>query len=73
MPRLVRLIRTLWDATDAYRSVYMSSAANLEHMTAEHREMVAAMRDRNSARVIELQAEHRENAVANVARALQAR
>lgn len=73
MPRLVRLIRTLWDATDAYRSVYMSSPSNLDHMTAEHHAMVAAMRDGDTARVIALQAEHRENAVANVARALQSR
>lgn len=68
MPRLVRIIRTLWDATDAYRSVYMASAINLEHMNAEHEEMLKALRLRDGALSIQLQAEHRENSVAAVSK-----
>ena len=73
MPRLVRLIATLWDATDAYRSVYMSTPANLGHMTREHAEMVVALRRRDAAAVIALQAEHRENSVAAVTKSLSPR
>ena len=68
MPRLVRIIRTLWDATDAYRSVYMASAINVEHMNAEHEEMLKALRLRDGALSIRLQAEHRENSVAAVSK-----
>ena len=68
MPRLVRIIRTLWDATDAYRSVYMASTINVEHMNAEHEEMLNALRLRDGALSIQLQAEHRENSVAAVSK-----
>ena len=71
MPRLVRLIRTLWDATDAYRGVYMADEANLEQMNREHQQMLTALAARNTADVVRLQAEHRENAVSAVAKVIQ--
>lgn len=70
MPRLVRIIRTLWDATDAYRSVYMASTINLEHMNAEHGEMLEALRTRDVELSIRLQAEHRENSVTAVSKVI---
>lgn len=70
MPRLVRMIAQLWDATDAYRAVYMSSPSNLAHMAREHSQMVQALRDRNALRVVALQAEHRENSVTEVTKSL---
>lgn len=70
MPRLARLIRTLWDATDAYRSVYMSTPANLEVMTREHRQMLRAIAERDAAALVALQSEHRENTVSEVGRAI---
>ncbi len=66
MPRLVRLIRNQWDATDAYRSVYFAAPTNLEHMNAEHSQMMKALRARNVAEAIRLQSEHRENSVSVV-------
>ena len=36
MPRLIRMVRTLWDATDAYRAVYYNSGDNRERVRAEH-------------------------------------
>lgn len=66
MPRLSRMIRTLWDATDSYRSVYMSTAGNLRQMNAEHRQMVTALAARDCDAMVRLQAEHRENAVTAV-------
>lgn len=70
MPRLVRIIRTLWDATDAYRSVYMASTINLDHMNSEHVEMLNALRTRDVALSIRLQAEHRENSVTAVSKVI---
>jgi len=70
MPRLVRIIRTLWDATDAYRSVYMANAVNVEHMNAEHLEMLKALQARDVALSIRLQAEHRENSVSAVSKVI---
>lgn len=66
MPRLVRLIRLLWDATDAYRSVYFMEAANLERINAEHREMMTALRARDAGRLVAVQAGHRDRSAAAV-------
>jgi len=70
LPRLVRLIRTLWDATDAYRGVYFASPANLREMEQEHREMIAALKSRDVDRIIELQAIHRQNSVSAVSQVI---
>jgi DNA-binding GntR family transcriptional regulator len=44
MPRLVRIIGTLWDSTDAYRSLYYAGEENRRHVLAEHRAALAALR-----------------------------
>jgi len=65
-PRLSRLIRQLWDSTDVYRTVYFHDPANRERVTAEHRSMVRALRDRKTDDLVRLQADHRANAVSSV-------
>lgn len=70
MPRLVRMIRTLWDATDAYRSVYMANSSNLDHMNTEHEAMVATLRAGDVQKFIELQEAHRENSVSAVSKVI---
>lgn len=70
MPRLVRMIRTLWDATDAYRSVYMANTSNLDHMNHEHEEMVSTLRAGDVQKFIALQAAHRENSVSAVSKVI---
>ena len=70
MPRLVRIIRTLWDATDAYRSVYMANASNVDLMNAEHVDILTALRARDVARSVALQAAHRENSVVAVSKVI---
>jgi len=67
MPRLVRMIRMLWDATDAYRAVYFHDAVNLERVNAEHRQMMQALRDRDPVRLVAVQAQHRQHSAAAVA------
>lgn len=63
MPRLVRLIRVLWDATDAYRSMYYAEETNRLHVNREHREMLAALTDKDSDSLIKLHSAHRNRAV----------
>ncbi len=63
MPRLTRLVRVLWDATDAYRALYYSSTENRERVHHEHHAIIAAIRTRKSDDVIRLWDEHRNGAV----------
>lgn len=70
MPRLVRMIRTLWDATDAYRGVYFAAPTNLNHMNAEHRQMLESLKKRDIKKTIEFQTMHRENAVSAVSQVI---
>jgi len=66
MPRLVRLLRQLWDATDVYRAVYFTQAANRERILLEHDEILSALMARSVARSIRWHDTHRENSVASV-------
>ncbi len=70
MPRLVRMIRNQWDATDAYRGVYFATSANLTHMNTEHRHMISALIARDVETAIAQQAAHRENSVNVVSQAI---
>lgn len=66
MPRLSRLLRQLWDATDAYRALYYQGSRNREQVMAEHEQMVQALRRRDAALVIALHDVHRSHSVAAV-------
>jgi DNA-binding GntR family transcriptional regulator len=71
MPRLIRLLHQLWDATDAYRSVYFSDHANREHVAVEHRAMLAAVRAGDADALIGEQNAHRARAVSAVRTVMQ--
>ena len=64
LPRLVWLIRLLWDATEVYRSVYYNEAHNREMVDSEHRALVAAIRAGDAATALVVLTEHREHAIA---------
>ncbi|GAB3908903.1 hypothetical protein GCM10029964_109500 [Kibdelosporangium lantanae] len=64
MPRLTRLVRTLWDATDAYRARYYGSVDSRDRVHHEHRAMLAAIRSGDADEVVRLWDEHRAGAVA---------
>ncbi|MGW4474723.1 GntR family transcriptional regulator [Nonomuraea sp. NPDC004354] len=64
MPRLVRLIRTLWDTTDAYRSMYYGDGGNRERVVSEHRAVLGALRAADADAAVRLLDEHRAHAVA---------
>lgn len=63
MSRLVRIIQSLWNTTDAYRSVYYNSPTNRERVEQEHREIVEAVLHRDAEWLIQALAEHRAHAV----------
>ncbi|MGW2205025.1 GntR family transcriptional regulator [Streptomyces sp. NPDC001774] len=64
MPRLVRLITTLWDATDAYRSLYYTEVPHRESAVREHRAVISAVRNGDEEAVVRGLDEHRAHAVA---------
>lgn len=66
MPRLSRLLRQLWEATDAYRAVYFQAGENRRRVAREHAAMLAALRARDAEAVVRLHDEHREHSVAAV-------
>lgn len=70
LPRLTRLIRQLWDATDAYRSVYFAEPVNRLQVEREHRFILEALRERDIPRSIALLNTHRDHAVKRVSRVL---
>lgn len=66
MPRLTRLVRQLWDATDPYRSLYYAEEVNRKTVDREHRDIVAAAQARDIDRVVALLDEHREHAISKL-------
>ena len=64
LPRLVRLIGLLWDATEVYRSVYYNDEHNRGIVEAEHRAVVAAVRAGDAAAALLVLAAHRGHAIA---------
>lgn len=63
MPRLIRLIGTLWDATDAYRSLYYVEAPNRERVVHEHQAVLDALRDGDAEAAVRWLDKHRAHAV----------
>lgn len=66
LPRLVRMIRTLWDSTDAYRSVYYGEEANRRRVVEEHRAVLDLLRRRDADAVVRTLAAHRAHAVTTI-------
>lgn len=64
MPRLIRLVATLWDSTDAYRSLYYAEAGHRDLAVREHRAVIAALRDGDADTAVRRLDEHRTHAVA---------
>lgn len=63
MPRLLRIVRTLWDATDAYRAVYYNSDANRARVREEHDAILRAATARDAAALVAELTAHREHAI----------
>ncbi len=70
MPRLLKLIRVLWDATDAYRSLYYSESKHREAVHDEHRKVLESVRQGDAEEAVALLRRHRQRAVETLAQVL---
>ncbi|MEX2547586.1 MAG: GntR family transcriptional regulator [Chloroflexota bacterium] len=61
MPRMAKFIRMLWDASDAYRSIYYADAPAVSRIHEEHRQLQEALEARDADATIEIFNEHRGN------------
>lgn len=63
MPRLIRMLHVLWDATEVYRAVYFTADANRDRILDEHDVLVTAVKKGDVAGAKELLRGHRQHAV----------
>jgi DNA-binding GntR family transcriptional regulator len=63
MPRMVDMIRVLWESTDRYRSVYFSTRKHRLRVNAEHRAILTAVREHDAATATALSRAHRDSAL----------
>ena len=71
MPRLLRILDQLWDASDPYRAVYFCDVGNRTLMHREHLAIYEAARSGDLRRLQRLLAEHRTHAVPALRKALE--
>jgi DNA-binding GntR family transcriptional regulator len=71
-PRLVKLLRQLWDACDRYRVMYIAQPEARARVHAEHREMLSACADKDADLVLKLVDEHRGGGLSSVLRVFEA-
>ena len=64
LSRLLHHIRMLWDASNAYRSVYFMDEEQHRQVHAEHRMLLEAAQRRDAEAVIEVFDQHRSSALA---------
>jgi DNA-binding GntR family transcriptional regulator len=62
-PHTIRVIRLLWDSTEAYRALYYSSPAERRESILAHDRILAALRVRDADRVVAAIDEHRGRAL----------
>jgi len=72
MPRLVGLLRMLWDSTDRYRAQYYMDPAQRERVQAEHRAIIEAVAAGDADEAVRLLRAHRAHAVESVQKRLEA-
>jgi len=59
----MRLIRLLWESTEAYRAIYYNSPAERRHSIEAHDRIMAAMRDGDADRLVAELDAHRGRAL----------
>lgn len=62
-PHAMRLIRLLWDSTEAYRALYYNSTSEREATTEAHERIIAAVRGGDLQRVVAELDDHRARAL----------
>jgi DNA-binding GntR family transcriptional regulator len=69
-PHLLKLIRTLWDATEAYRALYYNAPQERAAAIDAHDRIVAAVRARDADRLVAELDDHRRRALVALAEIL---
>jgi DNA-binding GntR family transcriptional regulator len=62
-PHTMRLIRLLWDSTEAYRAIYYNAPAERRHSIDAHDRILAAVRARDADRLVAELDDHRDRAL----------
>jgi len=62
-PHTMRLIRQLWDSTEAYRALYYNIEDERRNAVAAHERIMAALRERDAKGLVAELAAHRERAL----------
>jgi DNA-binding GntR family transcriptional regulator len=62
-PHAMRVIRLLWDSTEAYRAMYYNSPAERHESVAAHERILAALRDHDPDRLVAELSAHRTRAL----------
>ena len=63
MPRLLRVLRQLWDSSEAYQSLRHADKHGREGSHAEHTEIFEAARARDTSRLVKLLNKHRQHTI----------
>ena len=71
-PHTLKLIRLLWDSTETYRAMYYNAAAARADALDAHERILDAVRARDADRLVAELTAHREAALAQLARTLNA-
>ena len=66
MPHLLRILRTLWDSSDRYRTRYLMAPENRELVHDQHSRIMDAIAKGDTERVIQEKALHRDHAIASL-------
>lgn len=63
MPRLIRILRQLWDTADPYRAIYHGDEPSRLRAQSEHAQILESTRQRDLVRLLGLLGEHRQHTV----------
>ena len=63
MPRLIRILRQLWEVADPYRAMYHGDEPSMLRAQSEHAQILEAARERDQVRLLTLLGEHRQHTV----------
>ncbi|MDT7630091.1 MAG: hypothetical protein QOI50_2021 [Pseudonocardiales bacterium] len=63
MPRMIRILRQLWDAADPYRAVYHGEEASRHTAQKQHAALLRAAKHRDTARAVKILRDHRQQTI----------
>ncbi|WP_152670729.1 GntR family transcriptional regulator [Rubrobacter aplysinae] len=67
MPQFMRVVKTLWQVSDSYRSLFFNKPASRRRVQEEHRRIVEACKAREAEALVSAMNEHRSNAIVDMA------